>query len=664
MQWRGLATTMNSAADRVFATRPGYVVDLPLKDGMRILHPERVVLKIGSAYKDVGAFCYALRADRTRKPGRPAEVVLSSLIEQRPAQILQVIKVLSGMLAAGRPSTVASFCSYLKSLLDWADTNGHTDCLNGGDVTRTAFHGYVSHVEDRFRRQEVGSRSAFRLQKGACLMLEAITGLEDLARGVRIVKDVSHLNGGTEPAADHDFAHNLAMSQMLFDGLANLVLDNRPFPFKLELPKSLGWEHSHLWLFPLPQWRLPPHRWGAARQNSGTPHWPYDYQNGRLATVEEIWSLYGRGRTAASRKAAPREANLRWHAANHIRKAQRRIDNANANPRDHSRFTLGMIAHNAFYFLLHANSGGNQTPILDLESDGTLDKVVANQGFRAIKFRASGKEVFIPIPVSFLPSLRRFMDLRAWLLGGESCPYLFVTFGPPTQRAQSPQKASNRILEAHYNVLKRIDPQVKCIRVLATRATVNDAMLRKHDASVVARIMGHSETTEQKKYGRGSVVDHYTDMTVLLEKISSAARAQAVIQSRTGLENEAVELEEGGGCAHYGHPEATTDEPALQPNCKGGCWFCAHRVLVADEQDVRKVASARFVMEQLILGPQHEAVLRPLINKCDVDLERIAQTRNCRPMVERIEKDVCEDGNLTPYWAEKYQLFLELEVIV
>jgi hypothetical protein len=86
-------------------------------------------------------------------------------------------------------------------------------------------------------------------------------------------------------------------------------------------------------------------------------------------------------------------------------------------------------------------------------------------------------------------------------------------------------------------------------------------------------------------------------------------------------------------------------------------------MLVADEEDARKVASAAFVMDQLTLGPQHEVALRPLINKCDSDLERIAQTGNCRPMVERVRKDVYEDGNLTPYWAEKYHLFLELEII-
>lgn len=69
-------------------------------------------------------------------------------------------------------------------------------------------------------------------------------------------------------------------------------------------------------------------------------------------------------------------------------------------------------------------------------------------------------------------------------------------------------------------------------------------------------------------------------------------------------------------------------------------------MLVACEEDARKVASAAFVMEQVILGPQHEEAMRPLIGKCDEDLEKIAAFRDCRAMVERVRKDVYEKGSL------------------
>lgn len=652
MRWRESGTTMNSLAENVFNTRPVCILELPLNDDIRVLHPEQVILKIGTDYRDVGAFCYALRSGRPRKAGQPTEVVLSSFLKQRPAQILQAIKSLSAMLAGNRLSTISSTAEYFRYLMNWADASGHADCLSGGVATRNAFRAYAIHVEDRFRRQEFGSRFANKLQKGALEILQAITGIDDLARGVRLVKDVGWRNGGTDPAPDHDFAHMLAMSQSLFDGLCDLVLESRTFPYKLELPRSLGWECSHLWVFPTLTWRLPPHQWGVARETLSTPYWPYDYQHGRVATLDEIWQRY-KGRYKSTQRSA---ANAQ------IRRATRRINAANINRRDYMRILLAMHAHNAFCWLFHANTGGNQQPILDLETDGTLDKEVANQGYRNIKFRAAGKEVPIPVPTEFLPSLRRFMELRAWILNGTSCPYLFITLGHYKKRT-APQKARTKILANHINVLRRIDPKLKSIAARETRATVNDALLRKYDAGVVAKVLGHAEATELAKYGRGSVVDHRDDMTVLLQKISSAAQKQAVIPIRAELNKKAKELEQGGGCNHFGHPEAMTDDPGLQPDCAGGCWFCKHRMLVADEQDARKIASAAFVMEQLIIGPQHECKLRPLITKCESDLESIAQTRDCQPMVELVTHDVRENGNLTAYWAAKYHLFLELEVI-
>lgn len=105
---------MNSLAENVFNTRPVCILELPLNDDIRVLHPEQVILKIGTDYRDVGAFCYALRSGRPRKAGQPTEVVLSSFLKQRPAQILQAIKSLSAMLAGNRLSTISSTAEYFR----------------------------------------------------------------------------------------------------------------------------------------------------------------------------------------------------------------------------------------------------------------------------------------------------------------------------------------------------------------------------------------------------------------------------------------------------------------------------------------------------------------------------------------------------------------------
>ncbi len=53
----------------------------------------------------------------------------------------------------------------------------------------------------------------------------------------------------------------------------------------------------------------------------------------------------------------------------------------------------------------------------------------------------------------------------------------------------------------------------------------------------------------------------------------------------------------------------------------------------------------------------------PLIQKCEEDLANLAAFEGCAETVNQVKKDVYENGNLTQYFADKYQLFLALGVL-
>lgn len=645
---------MNKPAEPIFAIRPTVTLELPLTKNTRILHPDQVILKVGSSFYDIGAFCYTLRSHQRRKPGQPREVVLGSLLNQRPCQIRQVIKVFSRLVSeAGiTTKTLNSRLDSFKWFLDWADLNGWHDCLSGGDATRKAYLAWVEETRERYRRQEFGGHVHNYRLHNIRELLEATTDLEDLHRGVRTVKGDKNPNGSTEPLAPHDFAHAVALNLSLFEGLCDLVLEQQPFPFKLVLPATLGWDENHLWLFPTRIWRLPPYQWGAEREKLYKPHWPYDYANGQLSNVDEIMHRYpgtpGRQRSKAKSCLA---------------QARAQIQIANADARNHIRIMLGMIAHSAFLFLFFSNTGANESVAREIETDGEIDAATLNQKFRSIKLRASGKPIALTVPATFMPSLRRFMDLRRYLLNGQNFPYLFFTFGkgykkPAEQLPKSP------LLTLYDCQLRTIDPQLPRIGSRKLRASVADWYQRHHDASVTARVLQNTEQTTQKHYDAGSVTHHHEELSVFLNAVSDAAKRQRVVSVDNAADTRVIE--EGGCCDNFGHPEALGENVPANPNCRDsqGCLFCAHRVLVASEEDARKVASAAFIMEEVILGPQHQEFLRPLIAKCDEDLEKIASFGNCRAMVERVRNDVFQNGNLTPFFADKYQLFLELAVIV
>lgn len=646
---------MNRSVEAIFATRPTVTVDLPLGKNTRLPHPEHVILKIGPVLHDLGALCYSLRSSKPRKAGQPREVVIDSLLKQRPKEILQLIKALSRLVVNDGMSliTVGNYAHQLKSFLDWSDANGLHDCLSGGEATRNAYRVWMTETRERYLRQEFGQRVHNDRLQFLRELLEAATGLESLDPGIGKVRERWNPNGGTEPLAPHDFAHSVALNHSLFDGLCDLVLEQRPFPYRLDLPGTLGWAENHLWLFPIHQWRMPPRQWGAEREKLGNAAcWAYDYANGRLATPDEIAHRYAMKRYPSGRHADAKEA---------ITRAQALIDAANADARDRYRIMLGMVAHNAFLFLFFCNTGANESVAREIETDGEVDAATSNQQFRSIKFRASSKTVTLTVPVTFMPCLRRFMELRRYLLQGKNFPYLFFTFG--TRNEKSPAQIRHRPLASLYqNQLRTLDPQLPRMGTRKLRASVADWYQRHHDASVTAKVLQNTEQTAQNHYDAGSVTDHREELSLFLMSVSESARRQRIIALKAVDAAYPPPLEEGGRCDSFGHPEALADNAPVKPDCKDsqGCLFCTQRVLVACEADARKVASAAFVMEQVILGPLHEAALRPLIAKCDEDLEKIANFRDCRAMVEWVRKDVFENGNLTPFFADKYQLFLEL----
>ena len=638
---------MSENSPSIFVERKVEIVDLPLPDGARLLHPERIMVRVAGHVHDIGAYCYASRSPKMRKANGCTEVALQSLQNHRIPQMRELIRTLSKFLTVGglRPHTVHGHCEFLKNLMDWADRNGHVQCLAGDANTRDAYRLYAADVEDGYRRQQFGSTNAFQKQTQNLKVLEALTGLSDLAKGIRLVRKSSRESLGTEPANLHDFAHALAINEALFKGLTDLVLEQKPFPYRMQMPASLGWEKNHLWVFPTSQWFQSPKYQGSPEAHCKV----YEYRNGRLAQEDAIWP-YFQGKT---------EKTKRFWARCQIKLTQRTLIAANDNGRSYFRLRLASVAFDSFGFLFLAHTGVNLQTLLDIETDGAISESTANQGYRVIKWRAGGKEVDVVVPVGFMPALRRFMELRRYILNGAACPYLLLTRG--MSYAQTPAKAKPQFLQSSYRMLRRIDPKLPYITARKIRATVSAWYISQHDASVTAKVLQNATATTLRDYNAGTVADQMVEMTLVLQKI--AQKAQTMVVSAANVAEGAKTLNDGGVCSSFGQPQPLFEDPPLEPTCKTGCLFCSKRVLVAGEDDARKVASAAFLMRRLIRGPQSHAEYLPQIIKCEEDLAKLAEFEGCAETVDRVKKDVYENGNLTPYFADKYQLFLELGVL-
>ena len=636
-----------------FSVREVYVLQMPADENKPIRNPENIVLQFGRKSVDIGSLCYSIRSEKVRHKNKPKEVVKSSFIPSRTKVIIRLIRLASS-LAVGKSSlTVKENLESFKSYVDYGDNNQIENLLDFGENSEKGFIKYCNHIFDRYRRGDITSRTGQQLQSMALDITRQLSGNRNFGSEARLIIANRVSNNETLPASQREFAQALAISQMIFNGLVDNLLNNSPFPFQLKLPNSLNWETgNHLWIFPTLVWYMPPKYWGNERSKLDSPFWAYDYENGRIAEVDEVWKYFH----------APTERRKRYKANKTINFARDVLLKANQDALHPRRLKMAQLAMKAFLFLFYANTGVNTSVLNQIETEDDIDVDVINQSYRAIKYRASGKKIVVRVPVSFMPQLRKFMSLRKYVLNGLKTTRLFFRFDKFDKSNDAVLPMTKDPMDTFFRVLSDIDPSIKVIRPRKIRATLNDWYLRHHDVSIVANVMGHSEVTENLKYGRGSPIDQQEEMTTFLEGVSAIAK-QHIVSTREAIAS-AKTLEQGGGCSDYGNPISLVKSPPVQPNCMSNCWYCSNRQLVNDEEDVRKIASAIFVMEQLILGPGQEAALRPLIEKCESDLKLIEEAGNTTFMVERIKHDVFSKGRLTMYWTEKYNLFCQLGIIV
>jgi hypothetical protein len=635
--------------EKKFTERKFILLDLPISDNSMVDNPEQIVLKTGTYGFDIGALCYAERSTIDRVRGRPRLVDESSLIQNRIGIVKSFFIKISTLAESYKPATVISKITAFGRFIDWADTSLGIDYFTSADALEEAFFAYLNMMQEKHYQGLLEATTVNSVHLFVLEMVQIFIDRPHFGKDIRFLEWAS--NKQTIPASKGDFAHLLAFSQAIFTGLSDLILNEGKFPFQLKLPDSLNWERgNHLWVFPTQLWYLPPHQWGEYRKQLTYPFWAYNYETGKVSDPEEIYQNYNTDRIS----------NKRYVARVAVKFANSRIKNANADARDIKRIRLARLALSAFAQLFIANTGANLAVVSSIEYSEKIAMGALAQNFRSIKYRANGKVIDIRIPASLLPHLRTYMKLRAYLLDGTEYPYLFFCYSK--DRIRNISQLNEDQLTIFSRIIKNIDPSFKIIRPRQIRATANDWVVNKFGVTIAAKVMGHTVATELKKYGRGSHFYHLEDITKFLEKMSHIAKNQTIVSSKTATQS-FIPIEAGGSCENFGNPKPLSAEQLVQPSCNGGCLFCSHRCLVADEEDVRKICSAIFVMEQVISRPEHETLLRPMIKKCEEDLLSISTFNGKDSMVTRVKNEVFELGNLTSYWSAKYSQYLELGVL-
>ena len=395
-------------------------------------------------------------------------------------------------------------------------------------------------------------------------------------------------------------------------------------------------------IFPTHKWCLPPHQVGN-RNKLGKPYWAYNYVDGRLATIQELLPHFG-----------DNNANT----CNAVLRAKSCITAGNADLHNHSRQDRAVAAHTAFVLLFIANTAMNLAQVLELPWDGDYEVGIERQGFRVIKGRAGNRVVYFEITAAFLPTLKRYLQLRNYLLNGAACDRLFFSMGP--NQVGPPSKMKDYAIDNLFGILRMIDPRLPKINPREWRAAKSDWLIRHSDPATAALVLQNSESTVLRAYAAGSETIHVQEMSNFFERVADLVmnKGQTIVRG--------VELAVGA-CSSFGAPHPVEGNVPVAPDCRGpeGCLFCDKFRVHADERDTRKLLSCRYCIQQtshLAASEEHfQRLFGPILDRIQQILDEV--NRRVAGMVERVRLEIEEEGELDPYWAGKLEMLMELELV-
>lgn len=267
------------------------ILEFPAAEKIKILRPENVMIAFQDcqALLDVGARCYLDRqCTRPRRQFKGMYVNKNSFSRKRAERIRELIYLITNSIQVTslRPTTVHQKIYNFMKFLDWCDTNEMHEVLNKAQNARLAFSKYIDYLNEKVNTHNLGDITAALHQTNTLAVLELLLDVENLSRGLRLLKFKNSTETATLPPDEDSQGRVLGITEALFNGLSSFVLNNNTYPYQLYMPNYLNLKNGFLWVLPSTQWFI------LSQTSSEMIKGGYDYNNGCIVTVDQIINKY------------------------------------------------------------------------------------------------------------------------------------------------------------------------------------------------------------------------------------------------------------------------------------------------------------------------------------------------------------------------------------
>lgn len=516
---------------------------------------------------------------------------------------------------------------------------------NSVEIAKKAYITYTTLLNHRYRIEgSLAADTIFSYQLSSRILIAKLHSLDTQqiiywATELSISKngDGAFENNDDKAIDADEVIKDLNVYYKYFNHVYDLIVQKKIFPYKFVLPTK--------------EWySFPIYGYMHGKDNNKIRH--IDKDNGLIKSFEEIEFLCTSNVSKRNQKISIKKTidsiifnNLNYVTAERMQIAQKGID--------------------AFFILFLAVTGMNEAQALNLTWDqNTFDINTENAKFKTIKYRAGGKSVKFQIRSSFMKEFKKFLELRTYRLNKTKCNLLFF------RNKKMKEHLTNKFISGKVTqvivrqfsdngFIPKRSVQI-CAQVI--RNFKSREIIKKRGILLAAEALQHTPKTNANSYGKVSVEEAQNQIHSYLNGMHEVI-----------INNSLPEIQEteAGNCKNSNNPEPIHKDfsklAACLPNGEG-CLFCKHYKIHANEQDIHKILSLKYILDKtrgLADSKNHfESEIGIYIKRIENLCEEISnKDSTLKAIVEKIEKEVYTYEILTEWYQKRLRYLYEIGAI-
>lgn len=601
--------------------------------------PELITIRSDQEYRiaplDFGSLAYSIREQKL-----PTNPSISRSVMVNPESLIihrrDVLLALFDHIFCQKMSsaTLINLFHKTRNLFNALDSMGLADAFLDENQAKKAYEKYTEQLSSKIMQGLLADSTGVTRQNFFKWLISERFG-SDTSYIIQGVRSMPSKRGHHRVPNQEEVSRFAETAYAAATVLTKFVLAKQNFPFLLEVrgfrKYIFPFYYSVKGLLP----RLPD---------------AVDYDTGLFQSVEDI-----RGQFPQADNKSIKDV---------MRRAFDHLTKSNNDERCESRLRMASIAAMAHALLIQLITGMSPSELRDIRFDDTFDSKSGqiNVQLRSTKRRAKGMATCYVLGGKVGKRiLMDYLRLRAWILNGEQCDYLFFKL---KRKGAYISKFGKLDIGFTHSAIERIrklfdGEEISFIGTSLARKYKSASLHeRKVSTKLISSILNHSALTNTVSYTETTDEKANIEFQSYWESIRN--HAAVLVDQKANDERASLTSNSVGACKRLNFPEPYVERPSIDPDCikQFGCLYCKNYVFHADFEDIHKLASLKYVVREIRANASNlmhsDKLLQDLSLRIDEILYRASELSvHHSELVTEATKRVFDLGHLTDFWERR-----------